>query len=54
MNLIYKISHSLFSQDTDHRFAKSLKSVKEADLLVASINKRLFEMDKQLKLNTVK
>ncbi|WDF78348.1 hypothetical protein ACFGVS_21920 [Mucilaginibacter sp. AW1-7] len=54
MNLIYKISHSLFSKDTDHRFAKSLKNVKEADMLVASINQRLFEIDKQLKSNTVK
>jgi hypothetical protein len=54
MNLINKISNSLFSKDTDYRFAKSLKNVKEADLLVASINQRLFEIDKQLKSNTVK
>jgi isochorismate synthase EntC len=55
MNLINKISHSLFfSKDTDHRFAKSLKNVKEADLVVASINQRLFEIDKQLKSNTLK
>lgn len=54
MNLINKISHSLFSKDTDHRFDKSLKNVKEADLVVATINQRLFELEKQLKSNTVK
>jgi isochorismate synthase EntC len=54
MNLINKISSSLFSKDTDHRFAKSLKNVKEADLVVASINQRLFELEKELKSKTVR
>jgi len=54
MNLINKISHSLFSKDTDYRFAKSLKNVKEADMVVASINQRLFELEKALKSETVK
>jgi isochorismate synthase EntC len=54
MNLINKISSSLFSKDTDHRFAKSLKNVKEADLVVASINRRLFELERELKSEVVK
>jgi len=54
MSLINKISHSLFSKDTDYRFAKSLKSVKEADQVAASINQRLFELEKEFKSKTVK
>jgi hypothetical protein len=48
MNLIYKISCSLLSRDTDYRFAKSLKKVKEADILAATIDQRLLEIKKRL------
>ncbi len=54
MNLITKIQHTLFSKDLDHRFAKSLKNAKEAEQLAASINQRLFEIEKDLKLKPIK
>jgi hypothetical protein len=48
MKLITQISRCFFSTDTDHRFAKSLKKVKEADRVSASINERLLEIQKKL------
>jgi hypothetical protein len=49
MDLITKISRSLFSKDIDHRFAKSIKKAKEANQLAAAIDQRLFEIQKSLK-----
>jgi hypothetical protein len=54
MDLIKNLHRNLFSKDLDHRFAKSLKKVKEVDIVTASINKQLNEIEKQLNINTVK
>jgi len=48
MKFITQLSRSFFSTDTDYRFAKSLKKVKEADQVSASINERLLEIKKRL------
>jgi hypothetical protein len=54
MNLLQKISCSFLSKDTDYRFARSLKKVKEADLLAANIDQRLFEIQKSQKAKSIK
>ncbi|WP_184543896.1 hypothetical protein [Mucilaginibacter sp. FT3.2] len=54
MNLIAKISCSLLSKDIDYRFAKSLKKAKEAGQVAAAINRRLFEIQKNLSSKTGK
>jgi hypothetical protein len=53
MKLITQISRKFFSTDTDHRFAKSLKKVKEADQVSASINERLLEIKKSFNLKSI-
>jgi hypothetical protein len=54
MDLIKNLHRNLFSKDIDHRFAKSLKKVKEADLVTASINNKLNELEKQFKSSAIK
>ncbi|MDB5143593.1 MAG: hypothetical protein JWQ66_2306 [Mucilaginibacter sp.] len=54
MNLVKQIGRKLFSKDTDHRFAKSLTKVKEADKVTENINSRLQEIQKKFKLKAVK
>jgi hypothetical protein len=53
MKLITQIRHICFSTDTDHRFAKSLKKVKEADQVSASINERLLEIKKSFNSKSI-
>lgn len=54
MNLVKQIGQKLFSKDTDHRFAKSLTKVKEADQITENINSRLQEIEKKFKIKSVK
>jgi len=54
MELIAQIRHKLLSTDTDRCFAKSLKKVKEADQISASITERLLEIQKSFKSKSIK
>jgi len=50
MKRVINLSRALFSKKTNQSVANSLTKVKEADLVTETINRRLKEIQKKLKL----
>ncbi|WP_419700717.1 hypothetical protein [Mucilaginibacter sp. NFX135] len=50
MKTVIHLSRAAFFKNNDQQFANSLNHIKEANQIAESINKRLSEMQKKLKL----